>query len=369
VFWRKKPEVLVVGAGPVGLFASLLLARRGVRFQVVDKEWRTATRSYALALHSESLQQFDQLGLLDRVLEHARRIRTLGIYRGNERSGEVRISDLGEDYSFLAVLPQHQLEAILVHAIEEAGAKVEWNQEFANFTMRGEKVSANLETWDKDSLGYAVSHTEWVLAKRRAVEADFVIGADGHRSRVRQALGIDFSVVGEKKDFAVFEFATDADLGSEMSLILDRGTTSMCWPLPDGRCRWSFQIPHEDSFATLREKDREVSRIGAELYPMLDRKHLLDLLEERAPWFRGEVGDIEWRIMTSFTPRLAERFGKGRLWLAGDAGHVTGPVGMQSMNVGLREASDLVDSITGVLRGKIGAASLEQYHRARRSEW
>ena len=89
MFGRKKPEVLVVGAGPVGLFTALSLARRGVPVQIVDKEWRTAAHAYALALHAGSLRLLKDLGLLDAVLEQAYPVRSIGLYDGAERRAEL----------------------------------------------------------------------------------------------------------------------------------------------------------------------------------------------------------------------------------------------------------------------------------------
>src|SRR5690606_8964144 len=82
MFGREKTDVLVVGAGPVGLFTALHLARHGVRVQIVDKEWRTGAHSYALALHAASLRLLDDLGLRARVLEHAYRVDTVAFYDG-----------------------------------------------------------------------------------------------------------------------------------------------------------------------------------------------------------------------------------------------------------------------------------------------
>ena len=118
-------------------------------------------------------------------------------------------------------------------------------------------------------------------------------------------------------------------------------TTDAVWPLPDGYCRWSFQLADFTAPESSRVKDRIGLQLGTSQFPVLAEENLHALLAERASWFGGRVDEIDWRIVVRFESRLAEGFGNGRLWLAGDAGHMTGPVGMQSMNVGLREANEL----------------------------
>ena len=77
---RQDPEVLVVGAGPVGLFAGLALAEHGVRVQIIDKMSRTGVHSYALALHGRALRLLKPFGLLDKVLAQAYSLRTIGLF-------------------------------------------------------------------------------------------------------------------------------------------------------------------------------------------------------------------------------------------------------------------------------------------------
>src|SRR3954454_24848962 len=86
---QERPEVLVAGAGPVGLMAALTLAEQGIQVQIVDQEKRPAARSYALALHPQSLRLLDEVGLADELLERAHRIERLAFYEGMERRGEV----------------------------------------------------------------------------------------------------------------------------------------------------------------------------------------------------------------------------------------------------------------------------------------
>ena len=118
-----------------------------------------------------------------------------------------------------------------------------------------------------------------------------------------------------------------------------------------------------------REKDRVEVQIGSARYPVLSEERLRAFLRERAPWFDGSIEEIRWRMVVRFDRRLAESFGKGRMWLAGDAGHMTGPAGIQSMNVGLREAYDLANAVADVLQGKVSSERLERYNAERLAEW
>jgi 2-polyprenyl-6-methoxyphenol hydroxylase-like FAD-dependent oxidoreductase len=365
---RKPPEVLVAGAGPVGLLAALTLARRGIRVQIVDRERRTGTHSYALALHAGSLGLLEELGILGGVLERAYRVRSIGLYDGAERRAELRVSELPVDHSFIAAMRQADLERLLEEALKQTGVHVLWNHQVARLEARPASVDLTIDTLDQESLGYSVAGTSWVVARSKNLEVPFVIGADGHRSTVRRAVGIDFPDAGSAQDFAVFEFKTDVDLGHEMRLNLARDSANVCWPLPEGFCRFSFEIPRAAVFEE-REKDRSIVQLGGTPYPVLTDEHLTTLLRERAPWFRGRAEQVCWRMVVRFERRLAESFGSGRVWLAGDAGHLTGPVGVQSMNVGLREAHDLAGAIAGCLRDGGGPAGLESYGRARQAEW
>ena len=87
MFGKKKPEVLVVGAGPVGLFTAPQLARRGIRVEIIDKDWRTGAHSYALALHPSSLRLFQDVGLLGEILDESYLVKTIGIYGAGAASG------------------------------------------------------------------------------------------------------------------------------------------------------------------------------------------------------------------------------------------------------------------------------------------
>jgi len=367
MFGKKQPQVLVVGAGPVGLFSALVLAKRGIHVQIVDSEWRTGAHSYALALHPRSLQLLDRLGLVSEALEEAYRVRAVGLYDALDRQAELRLAKLEDDFSFVAVLRQDRLERLLEDALRREGVKVMWNHRVSQLEQTHDAVRVTVDKLDKEYLGYPVAHSEWVVAKSREIEVPFLIGVDGHNSLVRRALGIEFREMGETEYFAVFEFETDFDLYNEMRVVLSEETTNVLWPLSSGRCRWTFQLNDFFAPASSREKDR--FELQHAHLSVLGEENLRRYIQERAPWFDGEIGEIQWEMVVRFERRLAASFGRDRAWLAGDAAHLTGPVGIQSMNVGLREAWELGNAVADVLGGAEDWEQLAVYERERLAEW
>src|SRR5689334_19118567 len=114
-------EVLVVGAGPVGLWSALLLAERGIEVALIDRETRTTARSYACAVHPGTLRLLDRLGLAQSVIERGRRVDTVAFYDGPNRQAEVCLSKLGGEFPFLVILPQNALENLLEQRLRAAG--------------------------------------------------------------------------------------------------------------------------------------------------------------------------------------------------------------------------------------------------------
>ncbi len=361
-----RTDVLVVGAGPTGLVAALLLSQAGLAVEVIDEEWRTAGHSYALALHPRSLALLERLGLAGEAVRLGRRLEAVDIYQGAQLEATLR-PEGPEGFRFLLALPQSALEDLLARRLAERGVAVRWSHRLARLEESGDGVVATVHRLEKESAGYAVAHTEWVIDKELAFRAAFVVGADGHRSLVRRALGTPFEEVAPSQVFAVVECrGRSAD---EMRLLLDEKTVSALWPLPDGRARWSFELEAPEVSAEDRFKSRLTTRMGERHFPRLDEERVRAVVGERAPWFDAELGELAWSAEVRFERRLASSFGHGRAWLAGDAAHLTGPAGMQSMNAGLDEASDLASRLVGVLRGGQAPATLESYGRERRAAW
>ena len=155
---------------------------------------------------------------------------------------------------------------------------------------------------------------------------------------------------GGLESFAVFEFEMTEDPGDAARVYLHDHGTDVFWPMKDGRCRWNF---HVDS-------------VGEDRVPSLEELHRL--LKTRAPGFPLPE-KLYWSSFVMFDRRVAESYGRGRIRLAGDAAHLTGPVGAQSMNVGLDEACDLAERLAGIIRDDAPSELLDTYGEARRADW
>jgi 2-polyprenyl-6-methoxyphenol hydroxylase-like FAD-dependent oxidoreductase len=361
-------DVLVVGAGPTGLVAALSLAEAGLSVEVIDEEWRPAGHSYALALHPRSIGVLAQLGIAQEAIAQGQKLESLTVLAGDEKRGTLRCAVLDERFPFLLALPQSALEALLAERLAKKGIKVRWSHRLAGLEPRGDTVTASVQRLEKESGGYAVARTEWSVAESVGFRAGFVIGADGHRSLVRRALETSFDEAGPSQAFAIFE-CTAPGASDEMRLVVDQASVNALWPLPGGRARWSLELTAPEVSAADRFKSRLTTMLGEHFFPHLDEAHTRELLRERAPWFEKGAMDIGWSIEVRFERRLAESFGRGRVWLAGDAAHLTGPAGMQSMNAGLAEAHDLAARVKRIRGGQAGLDLLEAYGRERLADW
>ena len=362
-------EVLVVGAGPVGLLTALLLAEAGIEVRIIDHEERVTARSYACALHPRTLKLLARLGLAEPLLEQGRRLQTIGFYEGKARCAQIRLSELGGDYPFLLVLPQNVLEETLERRLRQAGPKVQWNHRFDALEPQEDFVVATIEKLGGTSTGYIVPHWEKIVKNRRELHAQFVVGADGPNSLVRARLGIANERVGGREFFVAYEFESEQSADEEVRVVLDAETTNVLWPLTGNKYRWTFQLVKSEASNEFPDKDRRAVQFMPKAVDEALCKRVEKFVSRRAPWFGAGVKQVNWCTDVGFEHRVGTHFGRGRCWLAGDAAHQTGPVGAQSMNVGLHEAADLALKLQNVLRQGYALESLDAYNQERRSEW
>ena len=365
MFNSRKTDVLVVGAGPTGLVAALTLADAGVAVEIIEEQADTAGHSYALALHPASLQILDRLGLAEVLLATGRRIPLVGLYEGAARRAVLSVGDAR--YPLLA-LPQSALEHLLVEALAKKGVRVRWSHRLARLEPGTTKIQATVHRLERETTGYAVARTGWVVDKEFGYDASYVIGADGHGSLVRRILEIPFDETSPSQVYAVVECAARHPADG-LRLAIGDDTLDAIWPLPSGRFRCSLQLDDPEVRSEDRFKSRLASQVAERSFPRLDAGTLRSMIEARAPWFDLDPDSLAWTIEVRFERRLAGSFGRDRVWLAGDAAHLTGPAGMQSMNAGLREGADLARRLAAALRVGDANGALQDYGNGRLREW
>ena len=362
-------DALVVGAGPVGMFTALALAHHGIRTRIIDKESRTAGHSYACALHPSSLKLLSDFGVGKDLAERGRHITSVAFFDGTSKRADLALSKIPGDYPFVLVLEQSGLEDLLEETLQGKGVKVEWNHRLQDLQPEDDAVTATVEKFASSGHGFIVPEFEPSVQSVETIRAAIVIGADGQNSMVRRRLNIDSYHFREPQEFAVYETELADDPGDEMRVVLAAATANVMWPLTGNRCRWSFQMVAADPPEEFPTKDRERLIMVEPAWDQSKRDTLDWLLRQRAPWFNSTIKKITWGTRVNFDWRLAHSFGKNRCWLAGDSAHQTSPVGMHSMNVGLREAADLAAALKEILRHHAALSLLQAYDTQQLAEW
>jgi len=350
MFSHPDPEALVVGAGPVGLVAALFLQQYGVGVEIVDMHQRTTQHSYALAIHPRTLRILDEAGLSEGLIAAGRKLTKVAYYEGRERRAEIDYSALASRHPYLLVIRQSLLERAAEEALHGKKLKVLWGHRLQALAVDGGTIQAEVAKLDQVATGYPVARSEWVVVRSETIRPAYVVGADGYDSAVRRMSGIEMEEHGAGQIFSVYEIEAAGELPAEVRVIVDPDLTSVYWPLEEGRCRWGFQI-------------RDASEHAASM------ERLEHLIAARAPWCTARPTQIYWSTLGLFERRLTRSFGKGGVWLAGDAAHQTAPVGVHSMNSGLVEARELATRISRILRGEGPSSLLDEFAAKTHDTW
>jgi 2-polyprenyl-6-methoxyphenol hydroxylase-like FAD-dependent oxidoreductase len=332
-------NVLVVGAGPVGLAMAVELYRHGVQCALIDDDEGPTplNESRALGIQARTQEVFRQLGVVDQVLAEGRPMRGAGIYSNGKRIArlEFELGKIQSAYIHPIILAQSRTERILVDRLAALGGSVAWHTALEGFTQDTDGVSAQVA-------GPA--------GARREVRARWLVGCDGSRSAVRHGLGLSFEGGEYEEVFLIADVHIDWSMpDDEIHMELTPEGPLIAFPLPEPG-RW--RLVDTTGLVDAKEPDSIVARFR-------------DLLTRYvAPG--ASVDESSWTSSFHIHRRVVNSYRVGRCFVAGDAAHLHSPAGGQGMNTGIQDAFNLAWKLALVLRGLGREVLLDSYNVERR---
>ena len=321
--------VLIAGAGPVGLAAANVLAAAGIGVTVLEAEPRLPENLRASTFQPPTLDLLARFGATQKLIDMGR-VAPKVQYR--DRAGWVAELDFGvlandTQHPFRVQCEQYKLNQVLaarLPAVRYSAAVTEVKQ-------------------DEKSVTVTINGGE-------TLSADWLIGADGGKSRVREAVGVPLEGFTWPERFLVastpFDFAQVMPNLADVSYFAD----------PQ---EWYFLLRVRDVWRAMfptRAEENEADIVSdASIERRLQRVHA-----------RSTRYEIAHRTLYSVHQRVAESYRKGRVFLAGDAAHLNNPLGGMGMNGGIHDAFNLATKLVGVIRGERPESELDRYERQRR---
>ena len=339
-------DVLVVGAGPAGLTTAAGLARAGIRVLVVEKHAGTSIFPKAAGVRPRTMEILRSWGLERRVYAAGQDVRLelgispvlaapVGAVESLGAPAAQYVSTMSPER--FAFVPQDHLEPVLLEHLTDRGGQVRFRTELVGFEVGSDGVRARLRP-RSGSAEYDV-------------HARYLVGADGPRSTVRRALGIELEHLGSEGRHLTYLFGADFDAvlpDPPFALHWVTSTGAEGLFVASGRHRWGYGWEPADGDPATPTSEDVVERIRASAgLPELD----VEL-----------QGAFEW----IFGAEIAARFRGGPVFLVGDAATRTSPRRATGMNTGMAAAHNLAWKLAWVLRGWADEALLDTYEEERR---
>jgi len=322
--------ILIVGAGPVGLFLANECARRNLQWRLIEERSSQSEHSKALAIFPRTLEIFDMAGIVEPFLEKANRVTDVAVMTRDRKLAHIKFEPEESPYSFVAMVPQDVTERLLLDALRRKGGDVEYETKFVSADQDGGSVNVTTE-----HQGQEVS-----------TRAQFVIGCDGAHSAVRHQLNLPFEGAQYKGLFLLADVETnDALPANELQLCPSEYGPVAIFPMSATRRRVIATIDSIEGDAPSLELVRQI-------------------LAQRAP-AAIEARDLRWSSYFRIHHRQVARLREGRMFIAGDAAHIHSPFGGQGMNTGLHDIWNLAWKLDLFLKGHGNQELLESYGRER----
>ncbi len=355
---HRTTDVLIVGAGPTGLTAAVELARRGIEVRLIEKlATPPAQADKAIGVHCRTMEIWAEQGIVRDAMDAGIWLTGNMVFVNGKETHRMSWELPGLPYGHLG-LPQYETERILTERLATLGVRPQRGAELIAFTQEDDGVLATL----------AIAG-----GGRETVRAKYLVGCDGAHSRVRELLGLTFS--GGLGHFPQLFMLGDVDVDWDMPeghLLRFMHETHgrmdnmlVCVPLRgESRYRIATLAPPR-YFAQTGGKDASPGFSEELAEPTLaDVQAALDQLAP--PGTRAS--NLRWSSVFRIRHGIVDRYGDGRVFVAGDAAHLHPPAGGQGMNTGIQDAWNLAWKLALAVRGLAAPGLLASYETERRPE-
>jgi 2-polyprenyl-6-methoxyphenol hydroxylase-like FAD-dependent oxidoreductase len=326
-------DVLVIGAGPVGLTMAAEAARYGLSVRIIDKASHASTTSKALVVWSRTLELFDRMGCTKAFLAAGIRSHGASMRHGRTVLGSARLDSIPSAYNFGLMVPQRDTERLMTAHLATFGVQVERSVELIDFADAPDHVTATLRQAD---------------GRQETVEARWLAACDGAHSTIRHQLGITFDGKPQGDDWFLADVRLEGEGAppqDEVTVYLHRDGLFVVFPMPEGRARVVGTVGTTDP---------------AHPRPNPTLEEVQALADGRtAGGFR--VTDPDWLSTFRVQERKVAEYRHGRVFLAGDASHIHSPAGGQGMNTGMQDAINLAWKLAMVTKGAAAPVLLDSY--------
>ncbi|HEX7896106.1 MAG TPA: FAD-dependent monooxygenase [Terriglobales bacterium] len=323
-------DILIVGAGPVGLFLANECARRGIRWRLVEMRSRQSEHSKALAIFPRTFEVFDMAGVIAPFLEVVNRVTSVAVIAQQRSLARLPFEPEGPPYAFVGMVPQDVTEKILVEELRRNGGAVEYDTTLASAVQHDGYVTATLDR----------------KGERIDVTALFLVGCDGAHSLVRHLLDLSFDGSQYTASFMLADVETNEVLpGDELHLCPSEFGPLAIFPMSATRRR---------IVATVDEAEEDAPSLA----------FVRKVVAQRAP-VGFEALSLRWSSYFRVHHRHVSRMNVGRIFIAGDAAHIHSPFGGQGMNTGLQDAWNLAWKLDLAVRGRGSQQLLDSYSAER----
>jgi 2-polyprenyl-6-methoxyphenol hydroxylase-like FAD-dependent oxidoreductase len=354
---QDETDVLVVGAGPVGLLMAAELSRHGVRCRLIDKLAEPMHWVKALGVSQRTLEVWDDLGVVTEALDAGMSLRRQCVFVNREQVLDADVAFPDEaPYKYPLLLPQPETERLLGAHLARFGVRVERGVELRSFAEDGDGVQA-------------------ALAKpggAESVRCRYLVGCDGAHSTVRHGLQLPFEGGRFPAEFLLADVEIDWGFSHPTACLfmeVREGTLEnllVCIPYRDrsapDKARYRVSTMAQPVSATDWETPTPAAIQESVSGPSLEQ--VRDIVRQFVP-VPATVSDLRWSSVFRISHRIVPRYRVGRAFLAGDAAHIHPPTGGQGMNTGLQDAYNLAWKLALDMRGLAHPGLLDSYSAER----